>query len=170
MYSYVVNSPETYIDPDGRDAIAVNFTNEVPVGGHEGIIVVHSDGSATYARFGPAHAGSPADSGKVTEQSLNPVKFGSNGLPTDASYRELAAEVADKEGEPASTVGFNYFKTSEADTILLDNWVQAWKTAHVPDCHVIKQNCATFCIAGLIQGRAIQTRTLTTFRIVFLCF
>ncbi len=35
MYAYVVNNPTNYIDPDGKDAIAVNFVNEVPLGGHE---------------------------------------------------------------------------------------------------------------------------------------
>ncbi len=161
MYAYVVNNPTNYIDPDGKDAIAVNFVNEVPLGGHEGIIVVHADGSATYARFGPEHAASPADAGKVTVQGLNPVKFGSNGLPTDASYKELSEEVGKVEGQPASTVGFNYFKTSEADSIALDNWMQEWKTHQAPDYQVNTQNCATFCIAGLIQGHAIENKDIS---------
>ena len=161
MYAYVVNNPTNYIDPDGKDAIAVNFVNEVPLGGHEGIIVVHADGSATYARFGPEHAASPADAGKVTVQALNPVNFQGNGLPTDVSYKELSEEVAKIEGQPASTVGFNYFKTSEADSIALDNWMQEWKTHQAPDYNVTNQNCATFCIAGLIQGHAIENKNIS---------
>lgn len=155
MYAYVVNNPTNYVDPDGKDAIAVNFVNEVPLGGHEGIIVVHADGSATYARFGPEHAASPADAGKVTVQGLNPVKFGSNGLPTNASYKELADEVAKIEGENPNSVGFNYFKTSEADSIALDNWMQDWKNHQAPDYQVNTQNCATFCIAGLTKAGVI---------------
>jgi RHS repeat-associated protein len=161
MYAYVVNNPTNYVDPDGKDAIAVNFVNEVPLGGHAGIIVVHADGSATYARFGPEHAASPADAGKVTVQGLKPVQFGSNGLPTDASYKELSEEVAKIEGQPASTVGFNYFKTSEADSIALDNWMQEWKSHQAPDYNVTSQNCATFCIAGLIQGHAIENKNIS---------
>ncbi len=161
MYSYVVNNPLTYVDPDGRDAIAVNFVNEVPLGGHEGIIVVHADGSATYARFGPQHAGSPADQGKVDVQQLNPVTFRDDGLPTVESYKELSDEVAKIEGQAANTVGFNYFKTSEADSIALDNWMQAWKNAHSPDYQVNKQNCATFCIAGLLTAHAVQNKGLS---------
>jgi RHS repeat-associated protein len=161
MYAYVVNNPTNYIDPDGKDAIAVNFVNEVPLGGHEGVIVVHADGSATYARFGPEHAASPADAGKVTVQALNSVTFQGNGLPTDASYKELSEEVAKIEGQPASTVGFNYFKTSEADSIALDNWMQEWKTHQAPDYNVTNQNCATFCIAGLIQGHAIENKNIS---------
>jgi hypothetical protein len=93
------------LDPDGKDAIAVNFLKEVPVGGHVGIIVVHADGSATYARFGPEHAASPADKGQVTVRALNSVKFGSNGLPTDASYKELSEEVAKIEEQPPGIGG-----------------------------------------------------------------
>lgn len=158
MYAYVLNNPANYIDPDGKDAIAVNFANGVPLGGHEGIIVVHADGSATYARFGPEHTAYPADKGRITIKALNSVKFGSNGLPTDASYKELSEEVANIEGEPASTVGFNYFKTSEADSVALDNWMQEWKTHQAPDYNVSNQNCATFCIAGLLRGHAIENK------------
>jgi RHS repeat-associated protein len=49
MYSYAVNKPLAYVDPDGRDAIAVNFTNGAHGFGHAGIISVHKDGTATYA-------------------------------------------------------------------------------------------------------------------------
>ena len=161
MYAYVANNPLTYLDPDGKDAIAVNFVSEVPLGGHEGIIVVHTDGSATYARFGPAHAASPVDKGKVDVQPLNPVKFGANGLPTDASYKELSEEVGKIEGEPAVSIGFNYFKTSEADSVALDNWMQNWKTTHAPDYNVTSSNCAAFCIAGLLVGHAIDNANIS---------
>lgn len=33
-YAYAINNPLFYIDPTGRDAIAVNFSLEVPFGGH----------------------------------------------------------------------------------------------------------------------------------------
>jgi hypothetical protein len=59
LYGYAVNNPFQYVDPTGEDAIAVNFLREVPVGGHEGIVNVHSDGSASYARFGPRNGRVP---------------------------------------------------------------------------------------------------------------
>jgi len=158
MYSYVVNNPLTYVDPDGMDAIAVNFTNEVPGGGHEGIVSVKADGSAQYASFGPAHADSPSDQGKVDVQSLSSVSFKSDGLPTDASYKQLADQVAKIEGQDPSTVRMNYFKTSSADTAALNAWIARIKAASdagkAPDYDVSTQNCATFCRAGLIQGNA----------------
>jgi RHS repeat-associated protein len=165
MYSYVINNPLTYVDPDGRDAIAVNFVNEVPLGGHEGIIVVHADGSATYARFGPQQAGSPADQGKVDVQQLKPITFRDDGLPTVKSYQELSDEVAKVEGQATNTVGLNYFKTSEADSIALDNWMKQMKEAsdrlRAPDYRVNSQNCATFCIAGLLNAHAVQNQGLS---------
>ncbi len=161
MYAYVVNNPTKYVDPDGRDAIAVNFVSEVPLGGHEGIILVRSDGSAKYARFGPQQANSAVDKGKITEVNLkSSVQFQPNGLPTDASYKQLAGEVAGVEGVNPSTVGFNYFKTSEADSIALDNWMKEWSSHQAPDYAFNGQNCTAFCIAGLIRGGAINTQNL----------
>ena len=165
MYAYGMNNPLFYVDPDGRDAIAVNLVSEVPLGGHEGIIVVHSDGSATYARFGPAGGNKPSGSGKVDTQGLKPVQFNPNGLPTDASYKDLADEVGKIEGQSASTVGFNYFKTSEADSTALENWIKQMQAAsdrgQAPQYQFNTQNCATFCIAGLLRANAIKNENLS---------
>jgi hypothetical protein len=120
MYAYALNNPLVITDPTGKDAIAVNFVSEVPLGGHEGIIMVNNDGTATYARFGPQHASSASDAGKVTIVDLKPVAFNSSGLPTDDAYKQLASEVGQIEGQPASTVGFNYFKTSDSETAVCD--------------------------------------------------
>ncbi len=159
MYSYVVNNPLIYVDPDGMDAIAVNFTKEVPGGGHEGIISVQADGSAVYARFGPVHEKTPADQGKVDVMPLSSVEFKSDGLPTDASYKQLVDQVAKIEKQDPSTVRLNYIKTSDAETAALNAWIQRIKDASdagkAPYYNVTSQNCATFCKAGLIQGNAI---------------
>lgn len=93
--------------------------------------------------------------------SKRPVKFGPNGLPTDASYKELAYELGKIEGQPASTVGFNYFKTSDADTVALETWIQNWKTTNAPDYDVLSSNCAAFCIAGLVVGHAIENKNIS---------
>jgi RHS repeat-associated protein len=159
-YAYVINNPLVLTDPTGKDAIAVNLVGEVPVGGHEGIIVVNHDGSATYARFGPQHASSASDAGKVTIVDLKPVAFNSSGLPTDDAYKQLASEVGQIEGQPTSTVGFNYFKTSDSETAALEQWIQGWKARQAPHYDVNGINCAAFCIAGLIKGGAIGTGPL----------
>jgi RHS repeat-associated protein len=155
MYSYVVNDPLTYVDPDGMDAIAVNFTKEVPGGGHEGIVSVEDNGNATYARFGPIDANSPNDPGKVLVQSLAHVAFRSDGLPTDESYKQIGEEVAKIEGQNSDTVRMNYFKTSSADTGALIAWMDRI-ARNAPHYNVCSQNCATFTRAGLIVAGAIS--------------
>ena len=165
MYAYGLNIPLSYVDPDGRDAIAVNFRKEIPGGGHEGIISVHADGRAEYARFGPKGGSKPFGEGKVDRQFLKEVQFGSNFLLTDSAYRDLARQVATIEGQDPSTVRMNYFKTSETDTIALDDWIQRNKEAsdrgNAPGYDVSRQNCTVFCVAGLIQGNAIQNRSIS---------
>jgi RHS repeat-associated protein len=160
MYAYGMNDPLAYTDPDGRDAIAVNFQKEVPGGGHEGIISVHADGRAEYARFGPRGGNTPLGEGKVDVQQLPEVSFGANGLPTDVAYKQLANEVANFEGQDPSSVRMNYFKTSDADTAALDAWIGRTKGASDQRCYVGynvgSQNCATYTIVGLFVAHAIQ--------------
>jgi RHS repeat-associated protein len=165
LYSYVINGPLSNIDPDGRDTIAVNFSKEVPGGGHEGIVSIHADGTAQYARFGPAGGNSASGPGDVTVYTLGQVPMGANGLPTEAGYKQLATELAKDEGQDPSTVRMNYFKTSEADTAALDAWIRRMKDASdagiAPWYYANSQNCATFTIAGLIQADAIQNRNVS---------
>src|SRR4029079_9359580 len=100
--------------------------------------------------FGPEHAAWPADNGQVTVTPLKPGEFQSNRLPTDAACNQLAAEVAKIEGQNPSSVRFNYFKTSEADSIMLDNWMLSWKNHRAPNYRVTRQNCTASYIARLI--------------------
>jgi RHS repeat-associated protein len=165
MYAYALNNPLAYTDPDGRDAIAVNFQKEVPLGGHEGIISVHANGTAEYARFGPVGGNKPFGTGQVDVYELKPVQFGPGGLPTDAAYKALAEQVAGFEHQDPSTVRMNYFKTSEAETQALDAWIKRIKDAsdrgEAPQYDVTRQNCATFCIVGLIQAGAIENKRIS---------
>ncbi len=166
MYAYAVNNPLFFTDPDGRDAIAVNFQKQVPVGGHEGFFSVHADGSAQYASFGPQGGGKPFAPGEVKWADANfEVELGPNHVPTETSYKQLAEMAAKIEGQDPSTVRMNYFKTSELDTAAQDAWIkriaEASTKGQAPSYDVTRQNCATFCISGLIQGNAIQNKGLS---------
>jgi len=165
LYSYALNNPLSYTDPDGRDAAAVNFSSMVASLGHEGILSIHSDGSATYARFGPASKdlkggygmNEPGHVDVVTPDRLPVVQFGADGLPTQASYDDLQKALAAIEGVDASTVQINYFKTSDADASLLDTWIaQQHQAASTSNRYrFCSSNCAKFTLNGLVAGKAI---------------
>lgn len=165
MYVYAANNPLSYTDPDGKAAVAVNFVNEIPVGGHEGIIVIHDDGRATYARYGPVGGNRLSGQGEVTVQPLRAVQLRPDGLPTDSSYKQLAEDVAKVEGQPAATVGFNYFRTTETESISLEQWMYQMKAlsdrGEAPCYDVAVQNCATFTIAGLLRANAIKNENIS---------
>lgn len=164
QYAYAVNNPLFYVDPDGRNAIAVNFQKMVLGMGHEGLISLHADGSGKYQRFGPRGFG-PIGKGRVDTYSLKTkVQFGPTGLPTDASYRALASEVARLEsGQDPQSVRMNYFKTTEVETLALDAQMDRLQAAsdqgRAPIYDVGLQNCAACTIGGLIQGGAILPDT-----------
>jgi len=162
QYSYAINNPLAFTDPDGKDAGYVIFKGMAHGYGHAGILSIHrSNGSATYSRFGPASAGSPLGKGEVqTDHELPSVEFGSDGLPTPASYASLAVAVAQFENVDPSTVGILYFKTSEADTRMLDQFILQKQSASdkgTIGLYFLKgNNCADYAMQGLVAGGALD--------------
>lgn len=142
--------------------------------GHEALLIVSSDGSTTFASFGPMSHG-PTDyfgaagpglltvaNSTTTSMSLLPtVQFGANGLPTAESATALITALAKIENVEPDQVTINYFKTSPADTQTLRNYVaqerEAIAEGHGSFCqyNVALTNCADFTIAGLLEGNAI---------------
>jgi RHS repeat-associated protein len=163
-YTYGMNNPFTYVDPDGRDAIVVNFSTGARISGHtfghNGIISVHRDGSATFADFGPINQGVAESPGMVNTLTLPRLAFGADGLPTKTSFLEISATLAKASGQPAESIRLAYFKTSEADTAKLDAWVDyTYKKSRSRGgltYNVFDQNCGHYCLTGLAiaQGRS----------------
>jgi RHS repeat-associated protein len=91
-YGYAVGNPFTFIDPDVRDAIVVNFSQGGGGYGHQGVIVVRSNGSATFSDYGPIKPGGPKVQPGIVYKVDLPVHvtFDSRGLPTLESLESLA--------------------------------------------------------------------------------
>jgi hypothetical protein len=166
MYAYALNNPLTYTDPDGRDAAAVNFSMMVGTAGHEGVLAIDDDGTATYAEFGPAShgvgdLGGAAAPGSVNiDTNLPKLEFDSGHRPTEESMQALKEAIAknDEGGIDPSTIRINYFQTSSTDTLQLKNWMRQ-QQQNPGKYRVIavrgRQNCAVFCERGLVAGNAI---------------
>jgi RHS repeat-associated protein len=167
MYAYVVNNPLAYLDPDGRDAIAVKFGNLADGFGHAGVASVGRDGTGTFADFGPQHGGQAHDAGKFDFIDFKTqIVYGSDGKPTKASLSALANELADDEQQPHSSVSVAYFKTSDAETEALMAYINSAREqqakGQTPAYWTGFRDCIWFCMngmqrAGVGQGSAILT-------------
>jgi hypothetical protein len=162
MYSYALNNPLTFIDPTGMDAVAANFSGMVGGLGDEGILAISSDGSATYSRFGPSEQTfgggyGLSEPGQADVTILNvKVQFGSDGLPTPDSYKALETALLGAEPKAApGTARLNYFKTSDAETAALREWMKQQHDA-AGKYKLCSRNCANFTAQGLLAGHAIS--------------
>jgi RHS repeat-associated protein len=164
MYSYALNNPFSYTDSTGMDAAAVNFSKEIAIVGHEGIMSVHSDGTVVYARFGPAGGSRPAGPGEVQSFALNAkVQFDSNGQPTTDSLNAVKKELATsgpEKGQDPSSIRINYFKTTPEETANLDQWIKQQQDAsnrgQSPRYNVATNNCTMFCQRGLVVAGVLD--------------
>jgi RHS repeat-associated protein len=166
MYGYGLNNPLSYTDSGGRDAAAVNFSKEIAIVGHEGIMSVHPDGTVVYARFGPAGGSRPSGPGQVQSFTLSAkVQFDSNGQPTadslNAVKQELSSSNASPEqGQAPSSIRLNYFKTTDAETANLDQWIKQQQDAsnrgQAHHYDVDSTNCTWFCGRGLVAAGVLD--------------
>jgi RHS repeat-associated protein len=167
MYAYAVNSPLSYLDLDGRDAIAVKFGNGAHGLGHAGVASVHHDGKGRFADFGPQHPGNAHDAGKYNVIDFKTqVVYGADGKPTKESLSALANELADDEQQPHDSVSVAYFKTSDAETVALDAYIDAANNQRLqgktPAYWGGFRDRISFCMNGLQKAGVGQGSSILT--------
>jgi len=150
-YAYAVNNPLKYVDPDGLDALLVNYTDGAFGFGHVGIVALNPDGSWLYGGFNPVNAGQPIDRGMVKAiQSLprGSIEFGDGGRPTIASLRKLRQHLASVDGKSPEAIRIRHIKTSEAETAALAAYIQQ-NIGSPADYSALTNNCLHFCVRGM---------------------
>jgi hypothetical protein len=178
-YSYGKSNPLAFVDVGGLDVVYVNMARMAYSAGHSAIMTVHSDGSVTYSRMGPATAGRPYDVGEVktSQPSQMPkVEFTPEGVPTSESYAALAGAVAVFESGIEGVqlnpemVSFLYFKSSPSETAALDQYIQqhtAKSTAKTLGKYLLIGNsCRDYAVGGLIAGGQIGTYVASNLSVV----
>jgi RHS repeat-associated protein len=162
MYAYGLDNPLTYVDPNGKDAIVVDFANKAVGMGHLGIIAVDQNGTATYGDFGPNVSLTPLWPGAYGVKTLNAkIAFGSDGLPTKSSLEAVTSEVSSIDKQATKSIRLDYFKTSPADTAALKNYLnnanKQQLNKQTPWYAIGHYDCRDFCLAGLHSANVART-------------
>jgi len=182
-YAYAINNPLKFIDPDGRDAIVVNFSQGGIVSGralgHAGVAAVFADGSVKFSDFGPS-----GDGGLVRDPLVNTrpaltahVEFGIDGMPTSASLEAVAKELEALQTAPRGSVQLAYFKTSSSDTAALSQWIDTspaqWQYGLWAKYVAVGRNCGNYVREGMSNLRgfgAVQQPGFSIPNLDFLLF
>ncbi len=162
LYSYGLQNPLVFTDPDGRDALIVVFTQykvEVPglgkIGGlgHAGVVLIdNKSGFTKYYEYGRYDR---ANRGVVRNIKVPNVQMDENGKPTSASMKKLLRTLSKKAGHNSKIEGA-YIKN--------DNFKQMFDYAkgrkeqnNDPDREPYdntSNNCLTFCLDTSKAGGA----------------
>ena len=153
-YTYGLNNPLRYEDPDGRDVLVVNFPFGAFGVGHVGIAAVDPrTGRVKYGGFNPVTPGSPLDVGQVVPVALS-LTIGANGRPTAESLAVLKAVLAKAEGQSSAGVNVAYIRTSDTATQALSDYIELRRSKPGVYC-LLGSNCQDF-VQGALGAAGIN--------------
>lgn len=133
QYSYAANNPLKYVDPDGLEAVAINYPGyqvgvrgnfTLPLG-HAGVVIVRKDGSTHYFEYGRYNGpvGEVRNAGKDNVATPS-VQRDSSGKITAASMKQLLStlsEAAGKGGQVEALV----FQTAGIEDMVMEAYLRA---------------------------------------------
>ena len=152
-YAFAVNNPLKYTDPDGLDALLINYTDGALGFGHMGIMTLNPDGSGFYGGFNPVRPGRPVDAGMVKSMSFpsGSIKFGGGGSPTITSLAQLREKLAKIDGKSPQAIRIRHIKTSPAETAALEAYIK--RNIDSPGKYnALTNSCLDFCVRGLREA------------------
>lgn len=145
-YTYARNNPLKYVDPDGKDAVAVAYVGyrvATPLGplplGHSGVSIVRGDGGTKYYEFGRYRPG-----GQVRYKGPFPnLTMGKNGVPTRDSLKAYMAVLSTEAGQgmPVNAAYFVNDKPAEMTKFAEERRQDSSKQGAYS---LTDNNCATF--------------------------
>ncbi|MCK5230437.1 MAG: hypothetical protein KAR13_09245, partial [Desulfobulbaceae bacterium] len=136
-----------YVDPDGRDAIYVNYDyypvttplEKLPLG-HGGVVAVHpKTGLTKYYEFGRYWDKRGVVRGSPDIKIPN-VEVGEDGQATEKSLQKLYKHLSENLGK-GSKVSATYYPDSDFQGTV--DYAEGFQKKH-PDYHLKKNNCKTF--------------------------
>jgi RHS repeat-associated protein len=135
LYAYGRDNPLAYVDPDGKDAIAIAFPDYkplTPIGrvlplGHAAIVTIDKKGHTRYFEYGrydKPRKGKP-QKGIAQERFVPAVQIGQDGKPTQQSLDNLLGYISKHYGQEGA-ISAEYFVTSDEQTAAMNKEAERW--------------------------------------------
>nr|NIW98807.1 hypothetical protein [Phycisphaerae bacterium] len=161
LYSQARQNPLVLIDPDGRDALGVVYTQyrvgtpigEVPRLGHAGIVIIDSKtGHTRYYEYGRYDA---QNLGIVKRRIIPNLEMGSDGKPTKESMQKLLSFLSKRWGQGSKIEGA-YVQNDNFEEMI--EYAESRRLQNTDEnresYNELSNNCATFCMDVLEAGDA----------------